>query len=113
RSLGGIERNQSSVQHRNENLVLVYCNSPIHDAATGFRLNRGTIHLRIVSPEFLARPRIERIDDAPVGNAVKDAVGDKGGAFLITAARSDLVSPGQTQPADVGGIDLFERAVPG
>jgi hypothetical protein len=69
------------------------------------------IDLRIVAPEFLARTSVESESDAPVRDGVDHAIDNERRRFLLSAARSNLVRPGQFKPPDIGRIDLFERAV--
>ena len=65
----------------------------------------------IVAPDFLAGTHIDGVGDAPVRDAVEHAVVDERCAFLVAAARTDFVGPGQAETADVGGIDLLQQAV--
>jgi hypothetical protein len=107
-----INRDESSVEHGNVNLVFVHREAANHIAAADSWSRNRAINLRVVAPQLLAGAGIDGISDAPLRHAVKDAVGNKRCGFLISAsAEPDFISPGKTKSADIAGIDLFEQAV--
>ena len=96
-----------------DDVALIDRQAAIDHAAADLRAHGRLIDFRIPAPLFLAGARIDGEDDAPVGDAVERAVRHQRRAFLVAAARTDFVGPGQPQPADVGRVDLIERAVAG
>src|SRR5687768_7057941 len=81
------------------------------DAAVLSRGGEGPVHTRVVAPELLAGARVDGKHDAPVGDAVEDAVPDERGRFLIAAPLTRHLRPGEPEPRDDGRGDLVERAV--
>jgi len=77
-----VERLQASVDDRRDDQAVVDRDAAIDDAAADFRPHRGLIDLRIPSPALASRSRVDGKDDAPVGDAVDRAVGEKRCGFL-------------------------------
>ncbi len=111
---GRVERLEPAIEHRHDHLAFVQRDTAAVDAAAEpARSEPGdrAIHLRVVTPELLAGPGVDREDDAPVRDAVEDAVGHERRRLLRTASVADFVGPGQAQPVDVRGRNLGQRAI--
>src|SRR5207253_337399 len=86
-----IEGIESSVDDGRDDLALVNRESAIHHAAADFGPDCGLVDLGIPSPTFLARARIDREDNAPVGDSVQAAIPLQQCCLLGTASGSNLI----------------------
>src|SRR5262249_6769643 len=106
-----IQRFETSIDHRGNNLALIDGQTAIYDAATDFRPDRGLIDVGIPSPTCFGGPGIDRKDDAPVRDSVDGSVPRKRRCFLRTTTGTGLVRPCEAEPGNVGRVDLSEGAV--
>ena len=82
------------------------------DGITARVARPAAVAVRVVGPEFLAGRRIERIDASEVAGRVHHTVDDQG-RRLLAAVGAEPIVPGETQLADVAGIDVLERGIIG
>src|SRR5213593_90919 len=108
-----IQSLEPAIDYGRDDLPQINSNAAIHNTATDLGPDSGLINFRIPPPSFLPRAGIDGEDDAPVCDAAQTAIPEKRSCFLIAASLSDVIRPGQTKPAHVGGIDLFQGAVAG
>ncbi len=80
------------------------------DGITARVARPAAVAVRVVGPEFLAGRRIERIDASEVAGRVHHTVDDQG-RRLLAAVGAEPIVPGETQLADVAGIDVLERGI--
>ena len=103
-----VERDQPAIEGADEDLALVERDAAVDDIAAG-PVAQLARHLRVVGPQALARARIDRMDDAPRGRDIHDAV-DNERRGLDAAGGFEVVGPFQAESLDVVGGDLRERA---
>ncbi len=107
----GVEGLQPAVDDRRDDQAFVQRQSTVHDAATDLRAHAISIHLRIRSPFARAGARVDGNDDAPVRDAVDDAIPDERRRFLPAASEAELEGPHGTRPSpDVASVDVCEGA---
>src|SRR5439155_25082327 len=103
----GIEPFQAPVDNGSDDLSLINRQAAVHNAAADLGLNRSAVDFRVPAPLFLTGAGIDSINDAPVGDSVNRAVHHKGRSFLIAAAHSNVIRPGEPQPAHICRVDLL------
>src|SRR5262249_30292342 len=113
----GIECSESSVDDRRYDFALIQRDAAIHHAAADPGLPDLLIHFRIDSPEFFVCAQVDRVGDAPRRNSIHYAVEYERRLFLVSLRSVPrrnryLSGPCDAEPAYVGRIDLFQRAVP-
>ena len=97
-----VERAHPAVHYRRDHHVLIQRDSAIHHAAANARLPDFLIHFRVRPPQFLARARVHRINDAPRRDAVEHAIVHQRRSFLVrlrTARRGRNVDGTRPGPA--------------
>src|SRR5215207_2418807 len=80
-----IEREQAAIDDWRDDHALVQRDTAIDDAAADLGTHRGLVDLRIPSPLLFAGSRIDREDDAPIGDRVDDTIHCEGCGFLAAA----------------------------
>ncbi len=105
----GAERDQPPVQGGDDDLALPGGQAPAHRLAAGVAAPFAG-DLGVIGPKRLARARVVGGDDVPGADVVEHAVDEQGRA-LHAAIGVEVGVPGQAELADVGRVDLGERAV--
>ncbi len=103
-----IERNQPAVDRADIDLALPHRDPAVDDIAA--RIDRPAArHFGVVAPQRRARDGVERLDLAPRGRDVEDAVDHQRRGFLA-ALGVEVRIPCEAELADVLRRDLIERA---
>jgi hypothetical protein len=101
---------QPAVDDGRENPAIVDGKAAVHCPTTDLRPHRILVHFGIPAPPLSAGARVDGENYAPIRDAVNRVTPDQRRGFLIAAARAGHVAPGQSEAADVGGVDPIQRA---
>ena len=105
-----VERDEPPVDGAHEHLALPE-GDPTRVWRVRLRCDEVVVQLREVGPEWLAAGRVERPHAAVGAGVVEHAVGDERRRLQAARRAAGMVHPRHSQPFDVVGVDLGERAV--